>query len=291
VKRDQYYEYGYSGTPKYYFWVSDTNTKIGNKKLSTSTISNLLANNTDPYAIIQAMKYYNPKDGRPNRYTLLTMKNLGQTIGASNRYKIRITTDFSLRDKNTNLDLKNVHTEWIKIREQQSSKIPRTLWDSVINSMCGQNILGQELPSYRRRLYDQNNGTNTRYGFGSDQILADATVIIDTVRFTILNTGLNKYINAVDFVPDVINFQTFGYDINNIDTYLSSPEEIRKLMENIWLYANSKQVNEIFFAVLNDALAENKDMKDIFKTSIVAMQTTRVVDTNNVTGEFILPNG
>lgn len=297
-KRDQYTDYGYKGTPKYYFWVSDIKSRMGNKRLSTSVITNLLTNNTDPFSIIQCLKYFNPIDERPNRYSLLTLKNLSHIVTASNMYKLRFTTDFSLREKNTSLDLKNVHSEWIKIREQQSAKIPRTLWDSVINSMCGQNALSEQLPSYRRELYDRIHGTPYRYGFSPDQSLGESDIIVATVRHTILNSKLHKYINSSDFVPDTIQFNSFGkdsngvtYDISNIEFYLSSSDEIRKLMENIWTHASSKQINEIFFAVLNDALTYNKDMKDIFKTSIVSMQLTRVVSTDQETGQFVSVTG
>jgi hypothetical protein len=293
TKRDQYTEYGYRGTPKYYFWAKDIKSKMSGKALSTSVISNLLVNNTDPYAIIQSLKFFNPIDERPNRYSLLTVKNLSQFVTASNTYKLRITTDFSLRDKNTSLDLKNVHSEWILLREQQSNKIPRELWDSVINSMCAENAIGEKLPSYRRELYDRTNGTDYRYGFGQDQVLADQSIINATVSYTIQNTSLNKYINATDYIPDTIDFNSFGkdstgtnYDISKLDFYLSSTVEIRKLMENIWTKASPKQINEIFFAVLNDVLAQNNDLKDLFKTSIVAMQTTRVITTDATTGQF-----
>lgn len=290
---DKYTVYGYKGTPKYYFWVSDITSITSSKKLSTSTITNLLTNNTDAYSIIQGLKYYNPIDGRPNRYSLLSIKNLGSIVTVSDRYKLRLTTDFSLRDKNTSLDLKNVHTEWTKIREQQSAVIPRSLWDSVINSLCGSNALDEQLPSYKRSLYDSVHNTTYRYGFLQDQVLADIDVMIATVSHTILNTTLNKYINTTDFISDTINFASFGldstgntYTINMLDYYLSTSAEIRKLMENIWTYASSKQINEIFFSVLNDALAANGDMEGIFKTSFVSMQTTRVVSTDQVTGQF-----
>lgn len=298
TKRDQYTDYGYKGTPKYYFWVTDAKSKMPGKKLSTSVITNLLTVNTDPFSVIQGLKYFNPIDERPNRYSLLSVKNLNSIVGASNTYKLRFTTDFSLRDKNTSLDLKNVHTEWIKIREQQSAKIPRTLWDSIINSMCGRSAIGEQLPSYRRELYDRIHGTSYRYGFSPDQALGEADVITDTVRYTILNTKLHKYISTSEFIPDSINFASFGndstgstYSISKLDYYLSSSDEIRKLMENIWTHASSKQINEIFFAVLNDALTYNKDMKDIFKTSIVSMQLTRIVPTDQETGQFVSVTG
>ena len=298
TRRDQYTNYGYKGTPKYYFWVTDVKSKTIGKKLSTSNITNLLTNNTDPYSIIQGLKYFNPLNEKPNRYSLLTVKNLNQIVGTSDTYKLRFTTDFSLREKNTSLDLKNVHTEWIKLRERQSAKIPRVLWDAVINSMCGENALSEQLPSYRRELYDRIHGTAYRYGFSPDQALGESGIIIDTVQYTILNTQLHKYIDSVNYIPDTINFSSFGndsngelYDISNLDFYLSSSSEIRKLMENIWTHATSKQINEIFFAVLNDALTYNKDMKDIFKTSIVSMQLTRVVKTDQETGQFVSVTG
>jgi hypothetical protein len=298
TKKDQFTEYGYKGTPKYYFWATDIKSKMSGKKLSTSVITNLLVNNPDPYAIIQGLRYYNPITERPNRFSLMTVKNLNQIVTSENVYKLRLTTDFSLREKNNNLDLKNVHTEWIKIREQQSTRIPRTLWDAIINSMCAKNAIGEDLPSYKRELYDRTHGTTNRYGFGPDQVIGDKDIIINTVTHIILNTKLHKYINPVDFISDTIDFSNFGndstgstYDISKLDLYVSNEDEIRKLMENIWTHAKPKQINEIFFATLNDALSFNKELKDLFKTSIVAMQTTRIISTDQNTGQFINVTG
>ena len=64
-----------------------------------------------------------------------------------------------------------------------------------------------------------------------------------------------------------------------MDTYLSNPTNIRKFMSDLWRYAKPKQLNEIFFAVLEDAASSNLELTEFFKTSFIALNDVRTIDT------------
>jgi hypothetical protein len=286
VAHESYNEYGIKGQTKYYFWVKDMTSKYGNKSMPIKRIATLLDNNTDPYAIINGLKYYNQKVGKPNRFALLILRNASRYVNAADTFKLRVSANHGLRDDDVNMTLKNFHKEWVLVRERQSSRIPKKLWDSLINSACGQTAVGDALPSFRRKLYDEKHGTFTSYGLGQDQILLDKDIALETIKYTILNTKLEKFVVDSGFIPDTINFANFsvGYDDESkLDEYLADPIKTRGLLDNMWEHATAKQVNEIFFAVLSDALVVNPEMKDLFKTSFVALQVTIPVTTTNLT--------
>jgi hypothetical protein len=48
-------------------------------------------------------------------------------------------------------------------------------------------------------------------------------------------------------------------------------------MSDLWRQALPAQVNEIFFAVIEDAAAKNLEMSDFFKTSFISMNDIRTI--------------
>ena len=50
-------------------------------------------------------------------------------------------------------------------------------------------------------------------------------------------------------------------------------------MSDLWRYAKPKQLNEIFFAVLEDAAAANLELTDFFKTSFIALNDIWTINT------------
>jgi hypothetical protein len=104
--------------------------------------------------------------------------------------------------------------------------------------------------------------------------LTDPAIAKATLKYTVLNTGVDKYIGG-KYVTDYISYP--GFDINNIDEYLSSPTNSRKFMSDLWRYAKPKQLNEIFFAVLQDAAASNLELTDFFKTSFISLNEIRTI--------------
>ena len=48
-------------------------------------------------------------------------------------------------------------------------------------------------------------------------------------------------------------------------------------MSDLWRFANASQINEIFFAVLQDAIAKNLELSGLFKTSFISLSDIRTV--------------
>jgi hypothetical protein len=53
-------------------------------------------------------------------------------------------------------------------------------------------------------------------------------------------------------------------------------------MDTIWAGAKNEQINYLFFSVLEDALANNYEFSDIFKTSFIAISSTSLVEESGV---------
>jgi hypothetical protein len=256
----------------YYFWVANKNLTTRGRKISLQAAKSLLKVNTNPYAILQNISA--PTGTATPSYNQFIGMGLNRYITEDDTYKIRFTRDFILRDDPKDIELKNVHTEWAMIREQQNILIPEKLWNHLVDAACGQNLIGDAVPSIARVAYDERNGTNARYGFGDGQAFVDQTLALDSIKHAILNTALTTIspANPGVEVPDPIEF----IDPNQIDSLFDTAANIRKTMSDIWTKAKPKQVNEIFFTVLYDALADNYEFTDIFKTSMIAAHSIRL---------------
>jgi hypothetical protein len=239
---------------KYYFWVKGKTIPKAKKTLSCQQAELLLKNGPSTYLTFQHLIN--------DRYKSITIANLNQFVGMENTFKLRFTRDFTLRDDPNEIDLKNTHVEWTLIRPNSKVKIPRQLWDKIIDSACGQTLNGKLIPSKVRVDYDLRHGTRTKYGFENDQIMIDTDLIRSSLLQAILNPQTTKFINGYD-IPDVIN----NLDFSKSEEWFLTPSSIRQLLEFIWIYATPEQLNGIFFEVLNDALANNYDFTDLFKTS------------------------
>jgi hypothetical protein len=145
--------------------------------------------------------------------------------------------------------------------------------------MCGEDAAGNAIPALRRTLYDERNGSSTQFGFGPEQTLAPQDLLISTVTYTIVNTKLTDRTqpqNADGSYPaDFIDF----LDFTQSDTWFATAASTRSVMTQIWTQADAAQINEIFFAVLNDLLAYNYEPTDIFKTSRLSAYSIKVVPT------------
>jgi hypothetical protein len=258
----------------YYYWVKNKTVSGKSEKLSIKKITQLLTIHDGQYAIPEGLKFYDQFSGAPNRHAVLSISNLGYNVRQQSRYKLRITDDPTLRSSDREISKKNLHTEWGLIRINQVSKVSLKLWNFLTDTLAGETQLGYQLPLNSRVIYDELNGTSVKYGFGDGQILADSAIAIATVKHTILNTKIDKYLNGL-LVPNYIQYP--GFDISMLDTYLSSPKNIRKFMSDLWRQALPAQVNEIFFAVIEDAAAKNLEMSDFFKTSFISMNDIRTI--------------
>jgi hypothetical protein len=261
----------------YYFWVKNKVAPAIGNQMGVKQISNLLKTHDDSYAVPQVFKFYNQIDARPNRYALLSLKNLSRYVKVEDTYKLRLTRNPTLRDDDQNIDLKNTHVEWKLLRQFQPTRLPRELWDLLTDTLAGETALGELLPFEPLKSYDERNDTTVRYGFlPKQQVLTDAETAKATFKYTVLNTRVDKYVDD-KYVSDPISYP--GFDINQLDEYLSTPENIRIFMSDLWRYAKPKQINEIFFAVLQDAAASNLELTDFFKTSFISLNEVRTIDT------------
>lgn len=209
---------------------------------------------------------------RSLRYDAITISGLSYVVTKDDTFKLRFTRNFTLRDDPQDLDLKDTHVEWTLIRPGQRTKIPEALWEKMVNSACGVDGAGNALPAPRRVAYDERNGTRTQFGFGADQVLAPSELIKSTLLFTILNTKLVDDSGSIP-VPDYMTF----LDFSQSDMWFESAESTRNTLTRIWNEGKVSQINELFFAVLEDILAANYELTDLFKTSRLSAYSIKVV--------------
>lgn len=208
---------------------------------------------------------------RELKYDAITISGLSYVVTKDDTFKLRFTRNFTLRDDPNQLDLKDTHTEWALIRPGQKTRIPEALWQKVMNTAAESDPASNILPAPRRTAYDDRNGTRTKYGFGADQVLAPPELVRSTLTFTVLNTSLVDDTGTVP-IPDYISF----LDFSESDTWFTK-ENARNTLTRIWNEAKVSQVNELFFAVLEDILANNYELTDVFKTSRLSAYSIKVV--------------
>jgi hypothetical protein len=278
-----------SGT-MYYFWVKNKSIPYGDQNLSLQEAVTLLENGESMYMIFsQAIPDSNSASGVG--YDSCAISGLGVQVTDINRYKLRFLRDFTLRSDPEQLNLKNVHTEWTLIRPHQTSSIPSQLWGVITNAVCGQDAGENPLPSQVRINYDATFGTETQYGFDAGQIFCPQSQAMESVINTVLNTALTIQIGSVSIIDyiTVLNI-TSDTTADSLEAqYFSTPAQSRATMTLIYNNARADQINEIFFNMLNVALANNLQFTDLFKTSIITANSTTNVQaqsSSNLTDEF-----
>ena len=255
----------------YYFWVKNKNTPALGHKMSIQQAKNLLTYGPSLY-----MTFHDIKDASgslPIRYDAISIFGLNKFATRDDTYKLRFTRNFTLRDDPNELDLKNVHAEWALIRPGQNVRIPLNLWDKLVDSAVGKDVIGNPVPYTYLADYDEQHGTSNRFGLGQGQVLADQESVVASIKHTILNTNLTINLGGTP-VPDYIQ----NLKLSQLDKYFDTPETIRQTLDFIWREAKPKQINEIFFAVINDALANNFEFKDVFKTSRLSVYSIKTVE-------------
>lgn len=264
---------GNTSSSVYYFWVKDKAYAAKGKTLALKNAADMLRKNEDPFMVLQEPR--EATSALPARFAIAGVYGLFRQVTKDATYKLRFTRDFALRDDPAGIDLKNVHTEWIILRPSQPSRIPQELWTKMVDSLCAEDASGNRIPSLNRVDYDNRNNTKTRYGFGPDQTFVDSAIGVATVQYTILNTKLRVEIPGTSVeVPDYIE----TLDFRASDAWFTNSATTRYTLTKIWNEAKPTQVNEIFFAVLQDALACNYELTDMFKTSMLSAYSIRVVD-------------
>lgn len=263
---------------KYYFWVKDKTVAKPDQSMSLAQATQLLVNGDPLYMIFSRMVADANATGGA-AFDSCAISGLGTFVTKNDSYKLRFLRDFTLRHDPEELKLKNTHTEWALIREKQNVKIPRKLWDALTNAICGQDAIGNVLPSEARVKYDEKHGTRFRYGFESGQIFVDPDLALQTTLFTILNTSLNIELGTQTIV-DYINFMGINSSTTEEslrETWFTDADKSRETMNRIFESARAQQVNEIFFRVLDDALSNNYEFEDLFKTSFITINSASAI--------------
>jgi len=258
-------EYGNLTGNRYFFWVKGRTVANTNKNISSQQAEQLLKTGPSSYITFQELTQANDTFGLPLRYKGVTFAGLNLMVSKDNTFKLRFTRDFTLRDNPNDIDLKNTHAEWVLLRQNQKHKIPEVLWNKMVDTACGQNVIGQTLPSLTRSLYDERHNARTRYGFGPDQVLAERSLVVSSLTNTMINPKTTVYRNGINTSTVIA-----GLNVSQSDTWFATPQSSRKILDFIWRTALPSQINELFFEVLNDALANNYEFSDIFKTSRIS---------------------
>ena len=274
----------------YYFWVKNKSIAAKSKNLSIQSIAQNLRDGPANYLTFQnlldpiAATVSTP--ALPYRYDAITISGLSYVVGKDDTYKLRFTRNFTLRDDPQNLDLKDTHTEWSLIRPGQRTRIPEGLWQKLTDSVAGQDAAGNAVPALRRELYDERTGNTTKYGFGAEQTLAPRDLLVSSITQTIVNTKLiNKSVppdSNGNYPADFISF----LDPDQSDEWFDSAAHARQTMTDIWTTAKPSQINEIFFAALDDILASNYELTDIFKTSRLSAYSIKVVAASSAKSSY-----
>lgn len=268
---------GTPGIKKYYFWVRGKEQPPIGKTISCAQAEAWLRTHPGQFAVPQVYKFANQLDGRPNRYGLLSVRGLTWAAPVNDTYKLRLKRIPFMRNDDEDVTLKQVHQEWSLIRANQPTKLPKALWDKLVDTLCGEVPPGDELPSIALTDYDGRSAIiPASWGLGPRQALCPPGIARATVQATLLSPRALKYdATQQKMVPDVLDYT--GFDITALATYFETPESIRQLMADIWTFGSARQVNELFFEVLEDSLAYTRELEGIFKTSYIAVDDVRTV--------------
>jgi hypothetical protein len=273
---------------KYYFWVQNKTIAGANQSMSLLDAAAMLASGPDTYTIFSRLRTV-PQTTMPS-YDSCAIAGLSNLVSNTNTFKLRFLRDFTLTNAPGPMTptapqaLKNTHTEWTLIRKQQTSKIPYALWEALTDAACGQTAGGISVPSQERINYDAKHGTLTQFGFEPGQIFAPTDLVQGSISYTIQNTQVVLDLGATAITDYITVLQPF-----QPSTWFATPAAARNTMNLIWSTARPQQINEIFFNVLDDALANNYQITDLFKTSMITVNsTTNVVQAaqSNLRSEF-----
>jgi hypothetical protein len=287
---------GIVDTTSYYFWVENSTSRNthDNTSLSPFEVELQLITIPTPYFVVQkpvddptlVAKYgYGLMQfggvfslgqladqflSVPVLYRQAIIRHASNYITDDNRFIVRFTRDFTLRDDQladgTQMNLKDKHEKWYLFREKQQNTVPVELWNRLIEAMIGYTLADStvRVPSLARELYDASTGSNTRYGLGVDQAFVDKNLAISTI---------------VSYLEDPAN-NFYPLDIDNFFVYnnFNSPAAIQSAMNTIYTTFPANHVNAIWFSTLRDALTTKPKYKELMKTSWIALHGIRVLE-------------
>jgi hypothetical protein len=267
-------------TTMYYFWIENGITRNPSRThpLSLVETERQLTVIPTPHFVVQKLVLPGaaPYDITSNTgyadayYRQAVLRNATAYINDNDRFVWRFTNDRTLRSNlaggHSALDLKNKHAEWLLLREQQPSAIPRMLWDRMTESMIGYKLLSPStrVPSLDRELYDDVYGTDTRYGLGDEQSFVNGATALATIL---------AYLGDAN-----VNFSPMNIDDFFARNDFSTPAGIENAMDEIYRSFGAFHINHMWFSVLHDALTTKDKYRELFKTSWIALHGIRVLE-------------
>ena len=205
----------------------------------------------------------------PIMYREAVIRNVSQYLKNNDKYMIQFTKDMTLRSATAadsqQLNLKDVHSEWVMFRQNQSSNISPYLWNKLIEALSGVSLTdGTAVPSVDRALYDSKYNTTTQYGLDVGQAFVDKTLGIST---------LLNYLQdpTKDFAPVDIDDFFARHDF-------STSAGITTVLVDIYNTFGATHTNGIWFEILQDALTLKPKYTGLMKTSWVTLHGTQILD-------------
>lgn len=275
VQTTVYNESTNQATNYYYYWVTGSSVTVGSGGYLTSQIQSYVDTFTKPYVV-----FSNPVM-RNDKYALSQLVAIGISglVSDVNRYVLRLVRDDTLRDRSYvdsagNL-LRPIHSEWKLFRQNQDTGIDPILWLKMVGSILGFQMTDATtvdyttpIPALDRVAYDKLNSTNTRYGMDVGQAFCDG----DQARVTIMAELNNP---NTDFTP------------NDVDLFLATHSmdtdaDTITFLNDLYLTFEPARINQIFFAVMMDALAifGANYSTGLIKTSGIAVSTSIPLNVN-----------
>jgi hypothetical protein len=249
----------------YYFWLRAHETIPATKALSTSQVEiQLTTGESTSFFVLR-----NPSRATPTSaytYDVLTTKGLFELNSPKpNTHSIAIDFDPTIRTQYTSEDLQKVsHDQWIMFRPQQKNKILPFVWRKVMQTISGiEPDTNQVVPSSTRSTYDFLNNTRLRFGTGDDQVLIDTTKARELWKdFLITSSFADADRTAI--------LEILQLPLNTSSDY------IRALTQMYQTCAVST-TNDLAFLVLNVALYEGNELKDLMKTSYISLNASQKI--------------
>lgn len=234
----------------YYFWAINTETQ--HSKGNLKRLERSLINHDNQFAFMS--------DYMSGKYNTVTMIGVSSV---SDDHNVRFVQQPVLE-----MTEPDTFSEWKMIRLNDKTNVPKALWTKLVEAMVGFKLVNGQItsnsvPHLDVLFWDQQHGTNLRYGLGLKQAMCPMSDVYEVVNSVLLDPTINLY--PID--RDVFRRQY------NTDTVQNTVE----MMEAIYNTFTPEAVNTIWFKSLYAGLAANVDYEGIMKTSYIQVTSVQSI--------------